>query len=347
MPTYKDEKTGTWYCKFYYTDWQGNKKQKLKRGFKLQREAKDWERQFLEQFAKNPDIIFSTLYKKYIESLTPRVRESTLESRKSTIETHILPYFKNLVISQITTADVLKWQNIILEKKFSSSYTHLINRCLRTIFNYAVEYHGLQKNPCTKPIGSPKRQKIAFWTPEEYKRFIEYYKDDIQYFTIFELLYYTGMRIGEALALTLKDIDLQNCIISITKTYYRTGEKELINPPKTESSERDIAIPQFLADEIQEYITHLYALSDNERLFPMASTSIRFKLTEGAENTGVKRIRVHDLRHSHASMLINLGANPLLVSKRLGHENPEITLKTYSHLFPSVESDIVNKITKL
>lgn len=347
MAIYKDVDRGTWYCKFYYTDWQGNKKQKLKRGFKLQREAKEWERKFLEQFAKNPDITFETLYNKYIEYLTPRVRESTLESRKSTIETHILPYFKKRVISDIKPSDVLTWQNTILEKKFSGSYTHLINRCLRTVFNYALEYQGLQKNPCIKSIGSPKRQKITFWTPEEYKRFIEYYKNDIRYFTIFELLYYTGIRIGEALALTLQDIDFKNCTISITKTYYRTGEKELINPPKTESSERDITIPPFLAEEIKEYVKHIYNLENDERLFQMSSVAIRLKLSEGAENTGVTQIRVHDLRHSHASMLINLGANPLLVSKRLGHETPEITLRTYSHLFPTVEADIVNKITKL
>lgn len=347
MPVYKDEKTNTWYCKFYFVNWQGEKKQKLKRGFTRQKDAKEFERKFLEQFAKNPDITFETLYNKYIEYITPRVRESTLETRKALIDKHILPYFQKRLITEITPPDIVNWQNEILEKKLSSSYSNMISLCLNMMFHYAIEYQGLRESPCRKPIGSAKRKKITFWTPEEYKQFIEYFKDDVQYFTIFEILYYTGMRVGELLALTLNDIDFVGRKISITKTYYKTGKKELINPPKTPGSEREIEIPQFLAEELQEYTTHLYDLKDNQRLFVVLSKSIRARLIKGAEATGVKKIRIHDLRHSHASLLINLGANILLVSKRLGHESPDITLKTYSHLFPTVETDIVNKITKL
>ena len=83
MATYKDEKRGTWYCKFYYVDWTGTRRQKLKRGFKLQREAKEWERLFLEQFAKNPDITFEALYEKYKEYIKPRIRESTAHGRRT------------------------------------------------------------------------------------------------------------------------------------------------------------------------------------------------------------------------------------------------------------------------
>ena len=347
MPVYRDEKTGKYYAKFYYENWQGEKKQKLKRGFARQKDAKEFERKFLEQFAKNPDISFETLYDKYVAYITPRVRESTLETRKTLMDKHILPYFKNRIITDITPSDVVDWQNEILSKNLSSSYANMIGSCLNMIFNYAVDYHGLKKSPSKKSMGSAKRKKIAFWTPEEYKTFIECLKDDIQYFTIFEMLYYTGMRIGELLALTLEDVNFSERKISITKTYYRTGKKELINPPKTQSSEREIEIPQFLADELKEYTTHLYDLQVNERLFVVPSGAVRKKLIEGAEKAGVKKIRIHDLRHSHASLLINLGANILLVSKRLGHESPEITLKIYAHLFPTVETDIINKISKL
>ena len=106
MPSYKDEKSGTWYCKFYYMEWSGTRRQKLKRGFKLQREAKEWERTFLEQFSKNPDITFAALYNKYLKFKEHRVRASTLESQRNAIELHILPYFKNKVVSDITPADI-------------------------------------------------------------------------------------------------------------------------------------------------------------------------------------------------------------------------------------------------
>lgn len=347
MGIYKDEERGTWYCSFYYTDWQGNKKKKMKRGFKLQREAKEWERQFLEQFSKDPDIKFSTLYNKYIEYLTLRVRESTLDSRVGMLKNHVLPYFKNYVVSEITPTNILEWQNNMLKKGLSESYTHIINVYLKAMFTYAVEYHGLAKNPCTKMIGSLKSKNVDFWTPEEYKKFIEECKNNIEYYTIFEILYYTGMRVGEVLALTLNDIDFDKSVIYVNKTYYRITGKDLINPPKTEGSEREVYIPHFLMDEIKEYTSHLYKLEPDQRLFNKRPQYVRSILDDRAQKAGVKRIRVHDLRHSHASMLINAGANPLLIAKRLGHESPDITLKIYSHLFPTAQAEIVDKIEKI
>ena len=347
MAVYKDNDRGTWYCKFYYTNWQGEKKQKLKRGFKLQREAKDWERKFLEQFAKNPDITFESLYEKYKAYITPRIRESSAITRFGMLNTHVLPFFKNRIVSDISPADIAAWQTEILNKGLSESYTHTINVYLKAIFAYAVEYIGLAKNPCTKSIGSLKSRKIDFWTPEEYKQFSEACKDNIEYFTLFELLYYTGMRVGEALALTLKDINFKENTISITKTYYRVTGKDLINPPKTAGSERTIIMPEFLTDELKQYVSHLYKPDPEERIFNKRPQYVRSILMDRAEKAGVKQIRVHDLRHSHASMLINLGANPVLVANRLGHESADITLKIYSHLFPSTQSEIVNKIKKV
>lgn len=346
MPTYKDDKTGTWYCKFYYTDWQGQRRQKFKRGFSRQKDAKDWERLFLEQFAKNPDITFEALYLKYKEYIRLRIRESTAASRFSMIDRHILPFFKKKVVSDISPADVAVWQNEMLQKGLSNTYLNQINIYLRAIFTYAVDYVGLPKNPCTKSIGSRKTRKLNFWTPEEYARFIEACKDNIEYYTIFEILYYTGMREGELLALTLNDIDFSENQIHINKTYYRIAGKDLINAPKTESSERIVDIPEFLTQEIREYVTHLYKPDPETRLFNKRPQYLRSILRDRAAKAGVKEIRVHDLRHSHASLLIDLGANPVLVAERLGHESPDITLRTYSHLFPHKQADVVSKIRK-
>lgn len=263
------------------------------------------------------------------------------------LNTHVLPFFKNRIVSDISPADIAAWQTEILNKNLSESYAHTINVYLKAIFAYAVEYIGLSKNPCTKSIGSLKNRKIDFWTPEEYKQFSEACKDNIEYFTLFELLYYTGMRVGEALALTLNDINFKENTISITKTYYRVTGKDLINPPKTAGSERTIIMPEFLTDELKQYVSHLYNPDPEERIFNKRPQYVRSILMDRAEKAGVKQIRVHDLRHSHASMLINLGANPVLVANRLGHESADITLKIYSHLFPSTQSEIVNKIKKV
>lgn len=353
MPSYYDEETKNWYCKFYYINWQGQKKQKKKRGFPRKKDSQEWERKFLEQFAKNPDISFETLYLKYKEYITPRIRESTAQSRFAMIDKHILPYFKDLVVSDISPADIVNWQNEMLKKNLSETYLNQTNTYLRVIFNYAVDYVGLSKSPCLKTIGSKKTRKLNFWTPEEYSLFIQQFTtnidqdDNLVYFTLFEVLYYTGMRKGELQALQLSDIDFSKNQIHITKTYYRIPGKDLINPPKTPSSERVIDIPTFLSDELKQYISHLYKPAADTRLFEIKSAQIRTALDQAAKAAGVKRIRVHDIRHSHASTLINLGANPVLVAERLGHESPNITLKIYAHLFPHQQVDIVNKIKKV
>lgn len=347
MPTYKDEKTNTWYCKFYYTNWQGQKKQKLKRGFKLQRDAKEFERKFLEQFAKNPDISFESLYKKYKEYITPQIRESTASSRFNMLNKHVLPFFGKRIISDIAPADIAAWQTEMLQKGLSNTYLNQINVYLKAIFSYGVDYVGLSQNPCTKTIGSHKTKKINFWMPEEYKLFSAAISNNIEYYTMFEILYYTGMREGELLALTLNDIDFKNNKINISKTYYRIKGKDLINPPKTEKSERIVDIPEFLTQEIKEYVTHLYKPLPETRLFNKRPQYLRSILKNRAMLAGVKVIRVHDLRHSHASMLINLGANPVLVAERLGHESAAVTLKIYSHLFPHTQLEIISKIKKV
>ena len=346
MPAYKDEKTNTWYCKFYYVDWTGARRQKLKRGFKLQREAKEWERLFLDQFAKNPDITFEALYEKYKAYIAPRIRESTAQSRFYMLDRHVLPFFRTRIVSDISPADIAAWQTDILDKGLSNSYMHSANTYLKAIFTYAVDYLGLSKNPCMKPIGNTKSRKLNFWTPEEYAKFSEAAADNPEYFIIFEILYYTGMRVGELLALTLNDIDFKNNQINITKTFYRLTGQDVINPPKTPNSERIIDIPEFLTAEIKDYISKLYKPDPECRLFHKQIQYIRSAFKLRIKKSGVKEIRVHDLRHSHASLLINLGANPVLVAERLGHESPSITLNTYAHLFPKAQLDIVRKIEK-
>lgn len=342
MPTYKNNDNGTWYCKFNYTDWTGKRKQKLKRGFNLQREAKEWERIFLEQFAKNPDITFESLYLKYKGYIEPRIKESTYHSKFLSLDKHVLPFFKDRIISDIGPADIAAWQNEMLGKGLSDTYLHNLNSALSSIFNYAVDYVGLPRNPCKKLIGSNKTRQIDFWTPDEYKRFSDACRDDIEKFTIFETLYYTGMRKGELMALTLNDIDFKGNKITINKTYYQAGDKT--TTPKTHSSNRVIDIPEFLTEELREYVTHLYQPDPESRLFIRGEKYLRLALNSTAEKAGIKRIRVHDIRHSHASLLIDMGANPVLIAARLGHESADITLKIYSHLFPTRQADIVQKI---
>lgn len=163
----------------------------------------------------------------------------------------------------------------------------------------------------------------------------------------FEVLYWTGMREGELLALSPADIDLYNKTISINRTYQRIEGKDVFTSPKTRKSKRKIQIPDFLCQELSDYIQSRYMLDADERLFPVTKSYLSHEMIRGCKKTGVKKIRIHDVRHSHASLLINQGCDALMLADRLGHEKVSTTLNTYSHLFPHKQQELVHSLESL
>ena len=352
MPAYYDENTKTWFCKFYYTDYTGTKRQKKKRGFKLQREAKEWERSFLETQQADLTMTFESFVKIYNEDMQHRLREHTYVQKQYVIEKKLLPFFGALQVSQITPAHVRKWQNELMAyrddngKGYSETYLRTINNQLAAIMNYAVRYYDLKDNPCRKAgtIGKSHAEEMQFWTTEEFKIFLEKVSDKPQSRAGFMTLYYTGLRIGELLALEYRDIDFDGCELTVNKSYQRIGDRDVVTPPKTPKSVRTISIPEFLRDELKTYTGKLYGLHKHDRIFPYTKHFFEHEMRRGTKNGEVKRIRLHDIRHSHASLLIELGFSPLAIADRLGHEKVETTLNTYSHLFPHKRDEVAEKL---
>ena len=351
MPAYKDEKTGKWFAKFYYTNWQGIKKQKWKRGFATKKEALGFERDFLEKQSANPDITFQNLYEIYMEDMTARLKQSTLLTKKTVLQTHILPFFGNKPINKIKASDVRRWQAKLMSSpnNYSQTYLKKINTELNSIINYAKRFYDLNTNPCGKAgtIGKAKAEEMDYWTYDEYITFREGVKDKPLSYICFEGLYWTGMREGELLALSPADIDLDNKTISINRTYQRIEGKDVFTSPKTRKSKRKIPIPDFLCQELSDYIQSRYMLDADERLFPVTKSYLSHEMIRGCKNTGVKKIRIHDIRHSHASLLINQGCDALMLADRLGHEKVSTTLNTYSHLFPHKQQELVHSLESL
>lgn len=155
------------------------------------------------------------------------------------------------------------------------------------------------------------------------------------------------MRSGELLALTPADFDAESQSIKISKTYTRLYKEDVITPPKTEKGNRVILLPQFIVDMVSDYINRLPYIKPDERLFPCMKSWLFRNMKLGCDKSGVERIRVHDLRHSHASLLIELGFSPLLIRERLGHEDIKTTLQTYSHLYPSKQEELTAKLNEL
>ena len=351
MPAYKDEKTGKWFAKFYYTNWQGIKKQKWKRGFATKKEALGFERNFLEKQSANPDMTFQNLYEIYMEDMAARLKQSTLLTKKAVLQTHILPFFGSKPINEIKASDVRRWQAKLMSSpnNYSQTYLKKINTELNSIINYAKRFYDLNTNPCGKAgtIGKAKAEEMDYWTYDEYIAFREGVKDKSLSYICFEVLYWTGMREGELLALSPADIDLDNKTISINRTYQRIEGKDVFTSPKTRKSKRKIPIPDFLCQELSDYILSRYMLDADERLFPVTKSYLSHEMIRGCKNTGVKKIRIHDIRHSHASLLINQGCDALMLADRLGHEKVSTTLNTYSHLFPHKQQELVHSLESL
>ncbi|MCD7824589.1 MAG: site-specific integrase [Clostridiaceae bacterium] len=355
MPAYKytlkDGKT-MWYANFYYTDWTGLKKHICKRGFKTQREAKEYERSFMDQQSNTSDILFSSLVENYLEDMEHRLKPTTMENKRFIIEGKLLPYFGRLKVCDIDTIKVRKWQNELISyrdsdgKPFSQTYLKTVNNQLSALMNYAVAHYRLPLNPCKAAgsMGKSKADEMRIWTQAQYEQF----SAGIQKSSIklaFDILFYTGMRSGELLALTPADI-LPSKRIDINKNYAKVKGEELFLEPKTPKAKRCISIPDFLYDDIKDYVAKLYGIEKNDRIFYFTKSALEKEIKRISKKVGLEPIRVHDLRHSHASMLIDMGFEPLEIAERLGHESVKTTLDTYSHLYPDKDQKLANRLNQ-
>ena len=357
MAVYRDKSNGydgkTWRVAVYYTDWQGNKKKHEKRGFKTKKSAQSYETEFIAKKKKDINMGFSAFVELYLTDIKPQIKLTTYVTKENIINTHILPYFENKSLSDITSVDILQWQNELLMlrddngKGYSQTYLRTVQNQLNAIFNHAVRYYDLPKNPCaaTKKIGKSKAKEMLFWTKEEYWKFAEVVKDKPASYYAFQILYWTGIRCGELLAPTISDFDLQKKTLHIDKNYQVVKGEEMITTPKTEKSNRIIDLPEFLCNEMEDYFSSLYKVDENSRIFTFTKSFLHHEMDRGSAKAGVKRIRLHDLRHSSCALLIELGYSPIQIAERLGHESVTIT-ERYSHLYPSVQKQMADKLNK-
>ena len=382
MKINKDEKTGVFYTRIRYKDNEGKWKEKylsdpmrkklLKKIEAFNKELEESKKQPEEINPKN--VLFEELAKDYLRYKKTKWKGSTVNSNTKRLNDKILPFFKGKRIYDITTNDIMDWKDYITDQHFSLPYASSLYNILSNMFKYAMSVYDLPRNTAAM-VGTFKRpdeldKEMQFWTFEEFSLFIKHC-DDIQWKAYFSTLYFTGMRKGESQALKWSDIDLNAKTIKISKTLTTKLSKEEISKglnykitsPKTKSSNRVIRIPDVLVDVLLEHYNNEKDIDGfNDSCFVFGTTrfapdtSIRrnfmkyLNITNKLEKTNIKPIRIHDFRHSHASDLINRGANIKLVSMHLGHKDVNETLNTYTHLFPSAEDELMksyNSIKKL
>ena len=353
MPVFKDEKKGTWYVMARYVDWTGERKQKCKRGFATKREAQEWERTFQLKSSADMDMSFEAFVELYEKDMRPRLKENTWSSKEHIIRTKLLPYFGKRKLCEISNKDIIAWQNEMLAyrdkkgKPYSQTYLKTVHNQLSAIFNHAVRYYELKRNPAAQVgnMGSEEHKEMLFWTTEEYKKFAEVMMDKPRSYYAFEMLYWCGIREGELLALTPADFDFEKKTVRINKSYQRMHGEDVITSPKTKKSNRIIKMPDFLCEEMKDYFSQLYGLKKKDRIFIITKSYLHHEMDRGAEKAGVKRIRIHDLRHSHVSLLIDMGFSVVAIGDRVGHESERITLD-YAHLFPSKQDEMARKLNE-
>ena len=355
MPVYKDSKTGKWLVETWYKDWSGKRLHKTKRGFATKKEAAEWEKSFLNKAESSLSMKFKDFIDIYMKDMEGRLKITTIENKYFLIEQKILPYFGDRKLDEIKATDIRAWQNEMYSLRdsnglpYSPTYLKTINNQITAVFNYAVKFYGLRENPCHKAgtMGQKNAEEMLFWTRDEFTQFIKVMNGRLTAYTIFMTLYYTGMREGELLALTPADINLQAGTISINKNYHRLNGRDIITSPKTPKSNRIITIPSFLCDCLQKYMAQTAKLKTSDRLFSCTKSFLYREMEYGCKVSGVKRIRIHDLRHSHASLLIEMGFSPLLIAERLGHERVQTTMDTYSHLYPDKQALVSRKLDEM
>lgn len=313
---------------------------------------------------KKPDnrtVDFLPLYEEYKSYLMTNVKESSALMFLQRINIHVLPYFHNKKVTEIKSADIIKWQAAISDLDLTYEYKKSIRSAFNHFFSY-LKIYGFD-NPLSKVKGFKKleqKKEMLFWTQDEFETFIACV-DDFRYKVVFAFLYLMGCRKGEALALKWSDIDFDAqtayfhaTLTRATDTKRLKNEGELLGAnyrlttPKTENSYRRVIIPTQLMiymKELKENATSEFVFGTNGKFMSFNTLEHAFKRYIG--KSGVKMIRIHDLRHSHVSLLINKGSNQLstlyIIAARIG-DTVDMVLKTYGHMFPNEQKSIVEKL---
>ena len=352
MAVSKDSKTGVWRATFYYTDWKGERVRKRKSGFKTQKEAKAWEHQQITIMEHSCEGFIKDLAPIYLEAKQKSLKASTYANYKFAFNRYIIPYFGNKKVNEIKPIDIHEWHLYEMNRGMKVDNLRVRHVILSSFLNYLVRFYGLKANPCNlcgPPPASGKR-KSKFWTYEQYTKAMNWairYVNDVKnnrmyqsYLLIINILYWTGMRIGEVMALRSKDIT--NGVIHVTRSVMLINK--MITTPKTRSSIRDISISQTLQDEINEFIRKIPYYNEEDLLFNIATCGVGYFLSKICEHADVPKIRIHDLRHSHASFLIEKNYPIIAIKERLGHKNIQTTLDIYGHLYPNKDKEIADEI---
>ena len=357
----KDGRKYIWYV--WETGLDGKKHKKFSKAYKTEVEAKRAEKEYLkmsEVFEGDMNMTFKELYTKYYEVQKDIVRYSTLKTYRDRIK--YIGMFDKVKLKDMDAIHYQKWRVEMMKVDISNSYKNEIQKFLKIVINWAVKTYGFNMNKFygrMEPFTSASdiKKEMDFYTLEEFNQFISS-APNLQIKCMYETLYYCGLRRGEARGLQWKDVNWSDKRLSVTKQAVTHGSENSthyeLTKPKTQKSNRILPIAEILFRDLNQLYEEQKQFAEfNDEWFifgnfiPITFYQMRHKNIEIARDANIKRIRLHDFRHSCASLLINNNANIAVVSQFLGHASIEETLDTYTHMFKDKLSDAVNTINKL
>lgn len=358
MPAYKEKDGSGWYCQFWYTDWTGKRRHSCRRGFGRKKEAEAYERDFKASIGPEETSMANliTAYKEHLDSLCElgSLKTNTADNYKATIDRHIATYFADVTdVALITPSRVNKWLATVSTTQYRdggkprSGTLRNIRSRLRQLFEFARQNYGLPDNPVDKAehikSDGRKNKRAKLWTIEQYQAF----RDSLPRYgmkVFFDLLFFAGLRIGEAAVLTPACVQPYKLIVAHTYVRRTKLHDAHITTPKTLASRREVQIPRFLYQELQDYMEQLYEIKADDPLFNFTPEQARDVMYHRVRKLDLPYASPHTLRHSYASLLLNVTKDITVVSHQIGHANPKTTWAVYSHMVPGQDRAAVDQL---
>ncbi|MED4399846.1 site-specific integrase [Metabacillus fastidiosus] len=342
------------------------RKQKTKSGFDTEKEAQKALTEVIYELNKGIWIepqktILKDFAIDWMKAHRHQLRDTTAERYDININNWIIPLIGHYKVQELKPAHVQKFLSQLLEK-VSENTAHKIHTLSKTIMDHAISLEIISKNPFRNiTLTKGKKSEIETWSFDELEHFLNIVKKDNKlYYSMFVVAAYTGLRKGEVMALTRDDIDWEKQHLKITKSVSVTKKGVQVGKLKTPSSYRNVTIDDFLISILKERVAKnnemklklgseyqdggfLFCHPDGKLFRPPSINKIMYRYIE---RSGVKKIRFHDLRHTHATLLLELGVNPKVVADRLGHSSVKITLDTYTHVSLNLQADVAETFSK-
>lgn len=348
------ETTGSYTVRCWFRDWRGQRRQKVKRGFEKLKDAKQWEREF-QSMEQKQILDMDTLIAAFIKDLdtkqaTGKLKPTTCATKKLNIQNHITPFFKGATTEHITREVINEWIVDIgrkREKPFSSATVNIIRNLLSQIFDYGIKHYNLKYNPVKEsdaPTQFKSDTRATHWEIEEYERFYNSLESE-SLRTLFNILYWGGLRIGEALALTPGDI--QPNTITINKTLvYNNVDEPYSSTPKTKNSYRQVVIPTFLYEQIVSYIASIENLKETDRIFPFKRGTPHYWMKTKIKELNLPMASLHTMRHSYITNMLSVNEDYAVAAAQAG-DTPSTIFRNYAHARKQAVINSVDKLAEL